>query len=138
MVTTADGSSRWGMTVASFASLSLDPPLLLVCLESRVETCEAILRTRHFAVNILAADQGAVSNQFAARVVDRFAGVEIGEGSQGDPLVGGAATHIECLLHSELPGGDHTIIVGAVVAARTFDRTPLLYFGSQYRTMHEL
>lgn len=134
VVTTADGSSRWGMTVASFASLSLEPPLLLVCLESRVDTCAAIERTGHFGVSVLSEGQAEISNQFASRLEDRFAGVELRTGRLGDPLINGASSQIECRLHSQLPGGDHTIMVGAVVEAFVSDLPPLLYAGSRYHS----
>lgn len=137
VVTTAEGNQRWGMTVASFASLSLEPPLILVCLETRVETCAAIIRTGHFGISVLAADQAHVSNQFAAPVDDRFAGVPVQPGSLGDPLIDGAVSQIECALHDTLPGGDHTIFVGAVVEARISELNPLLYLGSRYRTIGE-
>lgn len=135
VVTTSDGTSRWGMTVASFASLSLEPPLLLVCLETRVDTCTAIQRTGHFGVSILSAEQTDISNQFASRLDDRFSGIDVTAGMLGDPLIAGASSQIECRLHSQLPGGDHTILVGAVVEANVSDRLPLLYVGSRYHSL---
>lgn len=132
VITTAEGRKRWGMTVASFASLSLDPPLVIACLETRVETRAAVERTRHFGVSILAAGQASISNQFASRVPDRFEGVAVRPGALGDPLIEGAVCQLECRVYDVFPGGDHTIIVGEVLDSTTTDEESLLYWRSRY------
>lgn len=137
VVTTAEGKRRWGVTVASFASLSLDPPLVLVCLENRLDTRAALERTRHFGVSILAADQAHVSDQFAARLADRFDGISVRAGALGDPLIEGAVCHIECRVYDVLRGGDHTIFVGEVLDSATTDGLPLIYWHSSYQVMQE-
>jgi flavin reductase (DIM6/NTAB) family NADH-FMN oxidoreductase RutF len=135
VVTTLHEGQRYGMTVASFASLSLRPPLVLVCIEKTVKTHDAIDAAGTFAVNILAEDQVGVSNRFASRIEDKFAEVETHDGSNGLPLIDGALTTLECRVTDRLPGGDHTIFVGEVLAAVTSEGEPLVYFRSGYRTV---
>jgi flavin reductase (DIM6/NTAB) family NADH-FMN oxidoreductase RutF len=133
IVTTEAEGKPYGMTVAAFSSLSLHPPLVLVCVEKSVKTHEAIAAARKFGVSILSDRQADVSNRFASRLEDKFAEVETWRGQTGVPLIGGALTAIECELRDQLPGGDHTIFVGEVVAITTAEGAPLLYFRSGYR-----
>jgi flavin reductase (DIM6/NTAB) family NADH-FMN oxidoreductase RutF len=135
VVTTEHEGKPYGMTVASFASLSLRPPLVLVCVERSVKTHDAIRAAGKFGVSILGAEQGEVSNRFASRVEDKFEGVAIRRGESGVPLIDGAITTLECNVTEVLPGGDHTIFVGEVVDANTAAGEPLLYFRSGYREM---
>ncbi|MBU6335436.1 MAG: flavin reductase family protein [Chloroflexi bacterium] len=134
VVTTHEAGVPLGLTVSSFASLSLDPPLVLVAIDRRVRANVVIGETGAFAVNILTAAQESLSRQFATREIDRFAGVTWQPGAAlGLPLLDGALAQLECRLHQTLPGGDHTIFVGEVVAAELGDAAPLLYFRSAYR-----
>lgn len=133
VVTTEHEGARYGMTVASFASLSLHPPLVLICIEKSVKTHDAIAAAQKFGVSILAEDQSEISNRFASRSEDKFAGTDVHIGSTGVPLIGGAICTIECRLHAALPGGDHTIYVGEVVEAEMNDAEPLVYYRSGYR-----
>ena len=135
VVTTEHEGRPFGMTVASFASLSLHPPLVLVCIETSAKTHEAIIAAGKFGVSILGADQSEISSKFASRGDDRFTGVDIVRGALDVPLIAGALTTIECRLHAQLPGGDHTIFVGEVVDVKTREGDPLLYFRSGYREM---
>ena len=135
IVTTEHEGTKYGMTVASFASLSLHPPLVLVCIEKTVKSHDAIAAAGRFAVNILGRDQADLSNRFASRVDDKFAGVAIEQGELGVPIIGNSITSLECQLHSQLAGGDHTIFVGEVASVRTREGAPLLYFRSGYREM---
>ena len=135
IVTTEHEGKSFGMTVASFASLSLHPPLVLVCIEKAVKTHDAIATSKKFAVNILAADQAEVSSRFASRRDDKFDGVDIQRGADGIPLINGALTTIICRVHQQLPGGDHSIFVGEVMDVATHEGQPLLYFRSGYREM---
>lgn len=134
VVTTTHGGERFGMTVAAFASLSLRPPLVLICIEKPVKTHEAIIKAECFAVNILSAAQQDISTKFATRSDDRFAGVSVRQGKLDLPLIEGSLVSIECRLHASLPGGDHTIFVGEVIGAHMADEEdPLLYFRSGYK-----
>ena len=134
-MTTEHGGRPYGMTVASFASLSLRPPLVLVCIEKSVKTHDAIVAARKFGVSILGADQADISTRFASRSDDKFSGIDVKRGELGVPLIAGALTTLECSVHDQLPGGDHSIFVGEVVRAATRDGVPLLYFRSGYREM---
>ena len=136
VVTTEDEGTPYGMTVASFASLSLHPPLVLICIEKTVKSHEAIIRAAKFGVSMLSSEQSEISNRFASKKVeDRFAGVAWSRGELGMPLIDGAICAIECRVHSQLPGGDHTIFVGEVVTVRTHEASPLVYFRSGYRQL---
>ena len=136
VVTTEHEGTVYGMTVASFASLSLDPPLVLICIEKAVKSHDAIAGAEKFGVNILARSQSDISNRFASKKVDdRFAGVSWSRGDLGMPLLDGAICSIECRLHGQLPGGDHTIFVGEVMTVRTEEAPPLVYFRSGYREL---
>jgi len=137
VVTTSNDGKLFGMTVASFASLSLHPPLVLVCIENSVKTHEAIIGAQKFGVSILSSDQTEISSKFASRRDDRFEGVETFTGALDVPLITGALTAIECKLHEQLPGGDHTIFVGEVVDVFTREGDPLLYFRSGYREIRD-
>jgi flavin reductase (DIM6/NTAB) family NADH-FMN oxidoreductase RutF len=133
VVTTEHEGRPYGMTVAAFSSLSLHPPLVLVCIEKTVKTHDAIAAAGQFAVSILGSAQSDVSNRFASRADDKFAGVDVVRGAQGLPLIAGAITTLECRVTEQLPGGDHTIFVGEVLEARTGEGEPLVYYRSGYR-----
>jgi flavin reductase (DIM6/NTAB) family NADH-FMN oxidoreductase RutF len=135
VVTTSYGGTRHGMTVASFASLSLHPPLVVVCIEVAAKTHDALAAAGKFGVSILSAQQSDVSGRFASRVEDRFEGVTTREGELGVPLIEGAICQLECRVYGRLPGGDHTIFVGEVLHANTTEAPPLLYFRSGYHQL---
>lgn len=133
VVTTEHDGTQYGMTVASFASLSLHPPLVLVCIEKSVKTHEAIRAAGKFGVSILARTQADVSGRFASKSDDKFSGVKVRHGANGVPLIDGAICTLECRVHEQLPGGDHSIFIGEVLDARTSDGQPLVYYRSAYR-----
>lgn len=133
VVTTEHEGTRYGMTVASFASLSLHPPLVLVCIEKTVKTHDAIAGAGAFGVSILAQSQAEISGRFASKRDDKFDGVSVRTGELGMPLIEGAICALECRVHAQLPGGDHTIFVGEVVDSRVEDAPPLVYYRSAYR-----
>jgi len=135
VVTTEHGGKPFGMTVASFASLSLHPPLVLICIEKSVKTHDAIAAAGKFGVSILSSDQEDISARFASRADDKFAGIEMRRGELGVPLIAGALTTLECSVYDQLHGGDHTIFVGEVVSIRTSEGSPLIYFRSGYGEM---
>jgi flavin reductase (DIM6/NTAB) family NADH-FMN oxidoreductase RutF len=133
VVTTEHEGKPYGMTVAAFSSLSLHPPLVLICVEKSVKTHDAIAGAGKFGVSILGSAQADVSNRFASRAEDKFAGLDVVRGEEGLPLIGGAITTLECRVTGQLPGGDHTIFVGEVLHAATQEGEPLVYFRSGYR-----
>jgi flavin reductase (DIM6/NTAB) family NADH-FMN oxidoreductase RutF len=133
IVTTEHEGKPFGMTVAAFSSLSLHPPLILVCIEKTVKTHDAIAGAGTFGVSILNSKQADVSNRFASRAEDKFAGTEVVRGALGVPLIAGAITRLECRLTNRLDGGDHSIFIGEVVDAVTEEGEPLVYYRSGYR-----
>ena len=135
VVTTEHDGKPFGMTVSSFASLSLHPPLVLVCIDKNLKTHDALISAGRFAVSILSAEQSDLSNRFASRIEDKFSGIAIDRGDLGMPLLANALTSLECHLHAQLAGGDHTIFVGEVASVRTREGAPLLYFRAAYRDL---
>jgi 3-hydroxy-9,10-secoandrosta-1,3,5(10)-triene-9,17-dione monooxygenase reductase component len=128
----ADGRLA-GMTVNSFNTLSLDPPLVLWSIALKSPSFPVFHDAGRYAVNILAQDQQALARQFSHAALDKFAGVEIHGGLGGVPLISGAAAHLECELAARHPGGDHEILVGRVVRARAEDGlAPLAYCRGQF------
>lgn len=121
-----------GMTVNSIASVSLDPPLLLVCIERAAAAHDALVAAEHFAVNVLAEDQEELSRRFAGPEQARFDGVGYVEGSGGVPLLDGTVARIECERDAVHPGGDHSILVGRVVGGTSSEDRPLLYYRGGY------
>ncbi len=110
-----------GFTANSFTSVSLDPPLVLVCLANSSKNYDALIATDGFAVNILSETQIEVSNTFARPVEDRFASVEWRRGPAGSPLIDGSSAWFDCAMHKTVEAGDHVILIGEVKA---FDNTP--------------
>ena len=135
---TAEGE-RVGLTANSFNSVSLDPPLVLWSLARAAGSLPAFSAGSHYAINILAADQKALAERFAARGADRWAGVAFTEGAGRAPLLAGAAATFECFNRSRYEEGDHVIFVGEVErCAQRRGASPLLYHGGKFYTEHPL
>jgi len=134
-VVTAFDHRPMGVTVSSLTSLSLEPPLLLFCLDRRSRAAAQFGEVEHFGVNILFAHQQRLSDQFAARMGDRFDGVAWERGRTGVPLLSEVLATFECSRHTCLPGGDHDIVIGEVLHVTTRSGVPLVRFSSAY---HEL
>lgn len=133
IVTARDTDGRdVGMTVSAFTSLSLDPPLVLLCIDRAASVAPVLQHCDHFVVNILAEEQAPLSRLFATHEIDRFEGVTFQRGREGIALLEGALAHLECRTQARTPGGDHTILVGAVEATSLGDGPPLLYFRGGY------
>lgn len=138
VVTTLDSLGRpAGMTASALSSVSLDPPLLLVCVGHEAEFHTALSAAPRFAINVLAADQEHLSRRFAEKGGDHFAGVAHRAGPGGVPLLDGAAAHVYCDRWGRHEAGDHTVFFGLVTGGETFDRPPLLYFRSRYTSTRE-
>lgn len=136
VVTTVDAESKArGITVSAFASLSLEPPLVLICIDKNASVHDHLTEGRHFAVNILAENQENVSRRFASSEPDRFGGVSYRSGSTGSPLLDGVVAFVECRVTNSYPGGDHTIVVGHVLAAGVNDDRALAYFRGRYTNL---
>jgi flavin reductase (DIM6/NTAB) family NADH-FMN oxidoreductase RutF len=132
----ADGTPA-GLTVNSFTSVSLDPPLLLVCLARQAASASALIEASHFAVNVLQTGQQPASIRFATRDEDRFGTTPWSCGEAGAPILEESLGVFECERYAVYDGGDHHILVGQVVKA-SFDASldPLLYFRGRYRRLH--
>ena len=138
-VVTASGEDGLpvGLTVNSFTSVSLDPPLLLVCIQNGSGSGEILRYGKHFAINVLQASQIDISNRFAGKSDQRFEQTAWSRGSFGAPLIAGALVSYECSRFGVHEAGDHFILVGEVERAE-FEprRDPLLYFRGRYRGLH--
>ena len=124
-----------GMTASSFTSVSLNPPLILVCVDSRARFLEASNSTEHFSVNILDETQRRLSERFAGAGYDRFDGVTWNPGITGAPLFPGVLASMECARFKTFTAGDHEILIGKVLHANWKEGEPLVHFGSQYRAL---
>ena len=128
IVTTRDAEGHdVGLTVNSFNSVSLEPPLVLWSLARSSGSLGAFVEAEYFAVHILGARQEALSNLFAKRGADKFAGIELGRGHGGVPLLDGCAARFECRTAYRHEGGDHEIFVGEVLTFEHFDAAPLVF-----------
>lgn len=121
-----------GITVTAFSSLSLEPPLVLICIDKRAKIHDHLERDRFFAVNILREDQESVSRRFASSEPNQFRDVGYTDGPSGAPLIQDAICSIECKIVELLPGGDHTIIIGEVESHHVQEGKPLVYFRGGY------
>jgi len=121
-----------GLTVSSFCSVSLDPPLVLICLGRETASLETFRNAKHFGINVLAQDQRGLSERFARKGHDRFDGLEWTSGETGVPLLAGAIAQMECEVVQRIPAGDHDIFVGEIVNARVHKGEPLIHFSSRY------
>jgi flavin reductase (DIM6/NTAB) family NADH-FMN oxidoreductase RutF len=132
VTTRGPGGRPLGMTASSLASVSLEPPLLLVAVDRQNDMHDALQTAPHFAVNILAADQEALSRRFAATDPNRFDGVGYRESRHGVPLLNDVLAHIECAMHAAVPGGDHTVFFGLVTGGEVTERRPLVNYRGGY------
>jgi len=128
---TEDGR-KVGVTANSFNSVSLDPPLILWSIDKRSSSHEVFEAASHFAVNVLAADQIDLSNNFARPKEDRFAEIEFEAGEGGAPVFVDCSARFHCEKFQQVDGGDHWIMIGKVVAFDDFGRSPLLYHQGAY------
>lgn len=134
VVTTVDQDGNpWGLTVSAFSSLSLDPPLCLVCVDHRAGSLETFRTSRRFAVNILSDKQEDISNRFASRSEDKFVDTNWQPGPVLEcPVFADVLAWTECEVTEIIPGGDHDIFVGQLVKVEAGEGQPLLYFNGAY------
>ncbi|HTJ96544.1 MAG TPA: flavin reductase family protein [Rhodocyclaceae bacterium] len=136
VVTTRDANGQQhGLTANSFASVSLDPPLVLWSISRGTPSFEAFRGCSHYAVNILSSDQEEISNRFAHASPDKFAGLEYTLGVGGSPVLAGCIASFECRNETQHDGGDHVILVGRVQNFKVDMGTPLLFFASRYASL---
>jgi len=136
IVTSMDHEGKpFGLTMNAVTSLSLDPPMFLVCVDKSSDTLKAIQETGVFCVNVLAQGQERLSDRFAKKGDDKFSGIQYRSGTTGAPVLTGALLIIECTVDTTFPGGDHEIFCGKVTRVETAQSEmaePLLYFGGRY------
>lgn len=139
IVTAATGAGeRLGMTVSSFNSVSIAPPLVLFSVARRAHSFTAWTQVGRYAVNILSAQQEELSNRFARPLGDKWSGLMVLDGETGVPVLPNALAAFECEHYARYDGGDHEIFVGRVIALRTTphkQEMPLLFFGGRYRRL---
>jgi 4-nitrophenol 2-monooxygenase / 4-nitrocatechol 4-monooxygenase, reductase component len=133
VITTSHGTHEFGMTASAVTSLSLEPPMLVVCINRKAPTHGAIRSSDRFAVNVLARPQEQLARHFATPSDDKFAGVAVTEGKLGMPLLDGCVANFECEVVSVASGGTHTIFIAEVLTAVAHTRRdPLLYYCGRF------
>jgi flavin reductase len=142
IVTTRGEEHPYGMTANAFSSVSLDPPLVLVCVKAFSEGADLIRENGIFAVNILAAEQEPLSRYFASkdrpRGRDAFADIAHKTAASGSPVLDGSVGYLDCKLHTSHDAGDHVICIGEVLALDfSHETAPLLFHGGGYRYLKE-
>lgn len=138
VVTTKDAIGKLhGITVSAFSSVSLEPPLVLICIERSAGSHHAFGESGLFNVNILESGQSDVSEHFATVYDDKFLDTDHVIGENGIPYLPGSIVTLECRLVKPLDGGDHSIFLGEVQNAIVRDGGPLIYFHGTYRTLSE-
>lgn len=137
VVTSRDANGTdYGMTVSAFSSLSLDPPLVLVCIDQSATWHAVLPSATHFNVHVLGAEQEPISRRFASDRADRFVDVSHTRNANGIAQLTGVLALLECRITARHVAGDHTIVVGEVERAQADDGDPLLYFRSAYARLN--
>jgi flavin reductase (DIM6/NTAB) family NADH-FMN oxidoreductase RutF len=124
-----------GLTVSAFSSVSLDPPLVLVCIDVRCDAHDPLAQSGTFGVSVLRETQEDISRRFACRGAEKFEGFVLEHGETGALLVPGALAHLECSVVAAHRAGDHTVFFGEVRAIRVTAGRPLVYQGGGYRRL---
>jgi flavin reductase (DIM6/NTAB) family NADH-FMN oxidoreductase RutF len=137
VVTTGGVAGLHGMTANAVASLSLDPPLVLVAVDKRALTLDHLKRNRCFAVNILRLDQEDISRRFAAPGPKDFSDLKTAIALTASPILADCLAFLDCTVVDVLPGGDHEIFVGQIVAGEHHGGEPLMYYAGGYRRLAE-
>jgi len=140
IVTLTNREGSHGLTVNAFSSVSLEPPLVLICIQKNGTSHSALAETNHFVVNILSADQRELADRFAdsnLSSAERFRGIRYQLSAIGIPILGDTLGHLECKIVNEINAGDHTIFLGRADHAEVHDGNlaPLLFYGSRYHRL---
>lgn len=131
-----DGVPR-GFTASSFCSVSMRPPLILVCLANSADSYAAFASSEHFAVSVLGPEHQPLAEQFATKGADKFAAQGLALTPGGLPAVAGALVELDCQMHARHPAGDHTVLIGRVAGARlgADTGTPMVYYERSFRLL---
>ena len=133
VITTKDrAGTPFGLTANAFTSLSLNPPLVLICIDKAVQCYPCFEESKLFAVNLLSEEQEEISRRFATKGIEKFAGIKWHPSESGIALLDGAMGHIECKVVHSYDGGDHTIYVGEITDAAASGDRPLIFFKGKY------
>lgn len=135
VVTTQHEGRSHGMTLSAMTSLSLEPPMLLICVNKAAPTERAISASGRFVVNILADHQERVARRFAKPAKDKFEGIDTFTDALGAPIIAGSLAYFECTVGARSTGGTHTIFTGDVCRAQIYERRPLLYYGAEFGSL---
>src|SRR6478672_10462888 len=132
IITTIDAGARHGTTASAVSSLSLEPPMLLICMNTSSSTGRAIASSGRFAVNVLSEHQAALARRFATKGADKFADVSVLSGGYGQPLLEEALAHLECRVTETVTAGTHVVFLAEVETATARGGTPLTYYRGQF------
>ena len=132
VVTAMDGETPKGLAVNAFASVTVSPAVILVCVAKTSSTHDILFRAQRFAVNLLAGDQSGVAQRFATKSADKFADILWHYGDHGMPILDGTCAHLEAEISARVRTSTHTVFFGDVLAAHSDEAAPLIYAGSQF------
>jgi flavin reductase (DIM6/NTAB) family NADH-FMN oxidoreductase RutF len=136
VVTTKDEAGKLhGITVSAFSSVSLDPPLVLVCIERSAGSHQVFQQSGVFVVNILSSEQRVLSERFASQIPERFEGVDMTLNIDGIPVLSNCLANLECRVKLTADGGDHSVFIGEVESSTVREGDPLIYFRGDYRNL---
>ncbi|MEL7370927.1 MAG: flavin reductase family protein [Myxococcota bacterium] len=135
VTTVAEDGTKMGLTVSSFNSVSLNPPLILWSLDRKARSLSAFQKAPYFAVHVLSSDQESLSNRFATQSPDKFDGISVTSGLGNIPLLSGCVAQFQCTTAHQYEGGDHVIFVGEVKSFESHDKPPLIFHGGRYAAL---
>jgi flavin reductase (DIM6/NTAB) family NADH-FMN oxidoreductase RutF len=138
VVTTGGAAGAHGLTANAVASLSLDPPLVLVAVDMKAHSIDFLKANRCFAINILTLEQETISRRFATPGPKDFHDLAVRTGETGAPILADCLAFVDCRVVDILPGGDHDIFIGQIVAGELYEGHPLLYYSGKYRRLADL
>lgn len=133
VVSVRSGEGVHGITVSAFSSVSLNPPLVLVCIDHRANTLPMLAAVGRFGVSVLAADQAGYSNTFAGYGKDVPVWEQLGDAE----VLAGAIAQLDCVVEQSIPAGDHTVFIARVEAARSIDGAPIGYWRGKYQSISQ-
>jgi DNA-binding GntR family transcriptional regulator len=137
VISTRSGGTDLGTTASAVSSLSMEPPMLLICMNRSSETGQAIAAEKRFVVNILGEDQAEIAQRFAVKGKDKFTGITIERGDSQLPRIAQALAHLECSVAETAEGGTHLVFLSLVEHARAREGTPLTYYRGQFGRFEE-
>ena len=132
IITSRHDGTNFGITASAVASLSMDPPMIVVCVNKQTGTDHAISNSRAFAVNILDEDQGEMAMKFARPDTEKFENMDVAYGELGEPLIADVLAHLECRVAEQVTGGTHSVFLAEVLNADARPGTPLAYYRGRF------